>query len=308
MKNQFRIVLVCIIFISFNIACKKSVNKEVHILSPDGSIKVNVSVSENGNPTYKIYKEEEVVLESSKLGLKRNDSDFSVAMKLSKSTNVQLVEDTYVLKTGKQKEFNYRANKQVVSFVNPQGKLIDITFQVSDDGVAFRYSFPEKSEEVYTIENELTTFNFSKDSKAWLQPCADAKTSWGRCNPSYEEHYLMDIPVGTPSPFSAGWVYPALYKTKAYWVIVTEAGLGKNYCATRLEQNSKNGEYKIGFPQQQEIMNGGALKPASTLPWLTPWRVIALGDLKTVVESTLGTDVADPAIKGDFSWQWFVKF
>ena len=55
------------------------------------------------------------------------------------------------------------------------------------------------------------------------------------------------------------------------------------------------------------------MNPESTLPWLTPWRFIVVGTLKTIVESTLGTDLADtPAPNaatprdgpGKASWSW----
>jgi alpha-glucosidase len=53
--------------------------------------------------------------------------------------------------------------------------------------------------------------------------------------------------------------------------------------------------------------------PQSTLPWITPWRLAVIGDLKTITESTLGTDLADPPAKGfkttasgpgRASWSW----
>ena len=55
------------------------------------------------------------------------------------------------------------------------------------------------------------------------------------------------------------------------------------------------------------------MNPESRLPWFTPWRIIAIGDsLKTIVESTLGTDLAEPAKLEDISfvkpgrasWSW----
>ena len=56
------------------------------------------------------------------------------------------------------------------------------------------------------------------------------------------------------------------------------------------------------------------MNPESTLPWKTPWRIIAIGDLKTIMQSTLGTDLALPAKKmdaafikpGKASWSWII--
>jgi hypothetical protein len=60
------------------------------------------------------------------------------------------------------------------------------------------------------------------------------------------------------------------------------------------------------------VFPGGPANPESKLPWLTPWRVIAVGSLKTIAESTLGIDLADPAAQpagpsiqpGKASWSW----
>jgi hypothetical protein len=82
-----------------------------------------------------------------------------------------------------------------------------------------------------------------------------------------------------------------------------------------LQQFSEGNEYKINFPQEPEKYTNGALFPQSTLPWQMPWRIIALGSLKTIAESTLGTDLALPAIAmdssfikpGRASWSWIMS-
>ncbi|HMP85034.1 MAG TPA: glycoside hydrolase family 97 catalytic domain-containing protein, partial [Verrucomicrobiota bacterium] len=144
------------------------------------------------------------------------------------------------------------------------------------------------------------------------QPMAPAKSGWMRTNPSYEELYEMDIAVGKPSRTRAGWVFPALFRTGDTWVLISETGLGRNYCGTRLRHESPDGEYSIGFPDPRETQNNGPVNPESTLPWLTPWRIIVVGNLKTVTESMLGVDLADKPASPHFitpkpghaSWSW----
>jgi hypothetical protein len=178
--------------------------------------------------------------------------------------------------------------------------------------VAFRYVFPDSSATVHELRAEQTSFTLPRDARAWLQPIAQAKTGWGQSNPSYEEYYLKDVPVGGSSPTGAGWVYPALFRTGDTWLLVSESGLGRDYAGTRLRSDAPDGEYSIGFPDPREGMNGAAVNPRSALPWRTPWRVIAIGSLRTVAESMLGVDVADPARKpadstivpGKASWSW----
>jgi hypothetical protein len=126
----------------------------------------------------------------------------------------------------------------------------------------------------------------------------------------------MDIPTGSPAPGNNGWVYPALFRSNHTWIMLTEAALGRTYCGTALQQYSTNSEYKINFPEKAEVFTNGeaTLNPESTLPWKTPWRIIVLGDLKTIAESTLGTDLAIPSMlketsyikPGKASWSWIL--
>lgn len=284
----------------------------VNIKSPNKKISVQFTLDKEGKSFYSIYNDKIIALESSKLGLIRDDEDFSKNLTLVKASKVEVVTDQYELINSKRKSNSYKANKQVIHLKNSSGKLLNIIFQVSNDGLAFRYYFPEKSSDLKKIREEITTFNFEADAKGWLQPMSEAKTGWEATNPAYEEYYEQGIAVGTPSPMKAGWVYPALFQTKNSWVLITESFPDKDYCGTRLKAQSPNGEYGIRFPDPREIMNAGALNPKSTLPWYSPWRIITVGDLKTIVESSLGTDLAKPTVAKDFSfvktgissWSW----
>ncbi|RKD16365.1 alpha-glucosidase [Pelobium manganitolerans] len=286
--------------------------KEVEVSSPDKTLKASLTLNSKGQLFYRIFKNGQQVLEYSKLGLIRADQDFLHQLKFVSVSKPVKVTDHYQLAVAKRFENNYEANKLVFTVSNAQKALMEVIFQVSDDGVAFRYHFPNKSSGLKEITSEATSFNFPAEAKAWLQPMAVAKTGWSQTNPSYEEFYEKEIQVGTPAPLKAGWVYPALFKSNGTWVLITETFPDKDYCGTRLSTESPAGEYTVTFPDQREVIPGKALNPISTLPWYSPWRILAVGSLKTIVESTLGTDLAKPAkIKNvaDFkpgisSWSW----
>ena len=316
MKLSFKPVIVffiCLFSLSHQAQCADG---EYHILSPDGTIDVAVTIDAAG-AHYRVFKNKQPVLENSQLGLMREDGDFSKNLAVISVTNSTSIREIYQLVTIKRKTNHYNANKRTLHLKNAQGKLMDLIFQVSDDGLAFRYLFPETSEDVKKITSEQTSFHFSTAAKAWMQPMSEAKSGWAKANPSYEEYYEKEIPVGTTSPIKAGWVYPALFKTGDNWALITETfPVDGNYCGTRLQAEAPNGEYKIGFADPREVFPGGLALPAAHLPWYTPWRVIALGSLKTIVESTLGTDVAKPSVTiddadfikpGKASWSWVLE-
>jgi alpha-glucosidase len=284
------------------------------LYSPNKELEVSLT-AEDGRIFYAIHFKNKTVLEKSVLGVMRKDADFSQGLALAGIEKPKGVKDRYTLFTGKKSSVTYTANRYAVHLKNAANQPLDIIFQVSNDGVAFRYYFPDTSSDVRFITEEKTTFHFPSDAVAWLQPMSHAQTGWEHSNPSYEEHYQKEIPVGTASP-RAGWVFPALFKTAGnVFVAITESDLDGTYCGARLKVNSPAGEYQIGFPEAPEVFTGGELLPNAPLPWHSPWRIVAIGPLKTIAESTLGTDLARPALKsantawinpGIASWSWIL--
>lgn len=280
--------------------------------SPNGALSVDFTVNDDGAPRYRVTRSGVAVLADSELGLVRDDADFTRGLKLVRSGPVESVVDRYELLTGKRRHNVYRANRQVHELADARGARLEIVFQVSDDGVAFRYVFPEAVAEPRAIREERSSFHFPAGTKAWLQPMSVAKTGWKRTNPSYEEHYQREIDAGTPSTLGAGWVFPALFRTGDTWVALTETAVESGDCGARLRHEAPGGEYRIGFPDPRETRDGRPVHPLVTLPWRSPWRIVAVGDLATIAVSTLGTDLAapartplTPAIRpGKASWSW----
>lgn len=318
MKNSF--LLASFVLIAFLPSTYSQVNKVEYpilmiISSPDKKLSAEVMLDTYGQSFYNVRYLNSLIMQNSKLGIIREDEDFSTGLKFVITSKRTVVKEQYVLQNGKKKLVNYLANKKVIAFKNANGQRMNIIFQVSNDGVAFKYEFPGKSSEIKKIKEEKTSFHFLEGTKAWLQPKTEAQSGWEHTNPSYEAHYMMDIPTGTAAPGKNGWVYPAMFKYKNTWMLITEAGLGRTFCGTALQQDSPDNEYFINFPQEPEKFSGGVLNPQSALPWQTPWRIIAVGSLKTVAESTLGTDLAFPEKKmnkefitpGRASWSWIMS-
>lgn len=293
----------------------------VTIISPDKKLVVSCDIA---NAVYTIAYKGEAVLQKSKLGIVREDEDFSNNLQLVKISASTMVKDNYTMLNAKRKNISYLATQRIFETKTRSGKKMNIIFRVSNDGVAFQYEFPERSTEVKNIKCEATSFHFNEGTRAWLQPKTEAQTGFEHTNPSYEAHYQIDIATGTASPGPNGWVYPALFKYNDAWMMITEAALGRTYCGTALQQFSPGNEYKINFPEAPEVFTNGTptLNPTSTLPWKTPWRIIAIGSMRTIMESTLGTDLAFPAKKmpayrtgrdasfikpGKASWSWVLQ-
>ncbi|WP_111978717.1 glycoside hydrolase family 97 protein [Algibacillus agarilyticus] len=279
--------------------------------SPNNEIKLTLT-NENGELHYQVSHKQTDVIETSELGLTLSGYEFSQPLSIVNKTDVKVVNDHYTLFSAKQHAINYQANQQTWLIENKQKQQLELTFSLSNDGVAFKYTVKGKPDEKLQFIAEHTSFNFKQDAIAWLQPIAEAQTGWEHTNPSYEEHYEVAIPVGTPSPSPAGWVFPALFKSNDTWVAISEANMHANSHASRLKPVSVNGEYHIGLPMAAEVFKQDGLLGNGVQNYVTPWRILAIGDLATVAESTLGTDLAAPQITmntdfvkpGISSWSW----
>ncbi len=280
--------------------------------SPDGRIKVEIQLNEKGEPSYAVKFENKVVLESSKLGLMVGDESFSSGLSLVNKSKVNTINKSYESINAKRRLNEYQANEQLISYVNKQKHKFNIRFQVSNDGLAFRYEIPQIDREKRLLKAERSSFKFPKTAIAWLQPMAIAKSGWEQTNPSYEEHYYQEIKVGSPEPTHTGWVYPALFKVGDTYALISESGLEPNHAASRLDPKSENAEYKIAYAGIKETIMNKELETVVEGDFHSPWRLIAVGTLGTIVESTLGLDLVDPTIKldqsfikpGKSSWSW----
>ena len=291
------------------LSCKTASTQKFE--SPDGNLTLHYGVNGQGQVWYQLTQKDTTVLDSSLLGVVFEDANLAENLKLISESPNERITDDYEMFNAKRQHNHYEANKLILKFQNPEGRKLDVVFQLSNDGLAFRYFFPDVNKQ-NVITKEITTYHLPNDSKAWLQPVALAKSGWEHTNPSYEEHYQQEIPVGTAESTGAGWVYPALFKTGNRWLLITEAALDSQYCATRLSAQSPGGIYHIAFPDSKEEIEKNGILPRSKAPFYSPWRVITVGSLATIVESTLGTDVASSAKKvdqsfikpGKSSWSW----
>ncbi|PTT77119.1 alpha-glucosidase [Pelomonas sp. HMWF004] len=278
--------------------------------SPDGQLQVDVTVNAEQQLVYTVQRAGQPVLLPSRLGLLLAQGDYANGLKLVTTSPVKAHRERYTLAAGKKSDVEVRANEQRFTLANAAGQRLVLTLRAANDGLALRYTVAGPGRKQF--QGELTSFSFPPEARAWLQPMSVAKTGWKRTNPSYEEHYQVDIPVGTPAPTPAGWVFPALFRSGANWVAVTEAGMDGRFHASRLAADATGGTYRIGLPEASEVNTGGHLLAEVDGPLTTPWRVLAIGPLKTVMESTLGTDLAAPAVAfdkaklqpGHASWSW----
>lgn len=224
------------------------------------------------------------------LGLSRNDQDFSTNLKLMKATRPSLINESYTALHGKRSVRSNSANEVVVFFETTSKAKMNIILRAYNDGVAFRYEFPE-SKGSFVVKDEFTSYSIPPENVRWME-------KW---NPANEGVYLE---MRGDKVQNQEWCYPALIQAKdsSCWFLLHEADVNRNYCGTKLSNVADGAKYKLAFPNPKDGRGQGESSVSIMLPWKSPWRVIMVGGLSDIVESTLVDDVSPPSTIEDTSW------
>ena len=151
--------------------------KAQEVFSPDRKIKLDF-VIRNGGAHFKVWYNNKQLLEESPLGIVMMDENFERDLRLVSASKVTTVTHSYQMKNAKKSSMTYQASRRIFHLQNGHGKKMDIIFQLSNDGVAFRYYFPERSSDLKTIMREATAYHFNPATRTWLQPMSVAKSGW----------------------------------------------------------------------------------------------------------------------------------
>jgi len=259
------------------------------VASPDGSISITVEL--DSALTYRVQRQTGSgsipVIADSKLGLQRTDTLFSTGLTLVNASPKVTIDEAYVRPHGKTSPLRNHGVQQVLEFANPQGHRLELVMRAYNDGVAFRYRFPESDSRTFIITEELTTFNLAAEGRALLQQ---------RAAESF--HHLTTIASPHPED-GGGYAVPGLFESGPNWVMLAESDLDHSYFAGQLKKVAGLLEYGIQVPDSHY----GLRDPSWTLPWEMPWRVIIIGsEVGDVIESNLVSHLAAPSRIADTSW------
>ncbi len=277
-------------------------NNQWTVSSPNGSLSMSISLQQNENANsvlqYSVKDNNQVmVINPSPLGIKRADQQFIEGLSFVAAGKVKTIDNEYTMLTGKQSVCHNHANERVITFKNENNATVALVCRAYNNGIAFKYRFPEKSEKKKKVVEEITGFNMPS-GKTWIHPY-DTIRLW---SPAYELYWKNGVKTGTPAPEEEGWAFPALFQTDNHWILISEAGVYKNYCGAHLQPECENGLYKIRYPEKNE-WNGIPIAPESMLPWETPWRFAAIGTSQgTILESSMAHHLSKPCALENTSW------
>lgn len=293
------------LFYAFALLASQALAQSITVTGPDTRLKVDLAVN-GGIPMYSVSYDGKTILEKSPLGFIANTGNFSQGMSLIGQETSQ-INKTYTQDRIKRSVVNYAANELTVRLQNTNKQPVNIVFRVSNNDVAFRYEIPKSSETgSMVINEEKTGFDFPEYTTTFLTPQSDAMIGWKRTKPSYEEEYTPDAPMNTRSQYGHGYTFPGLFRIgNDGWALVSETGVDSKFCASRLSDATPEGLYTIAYPMPEENNGNGTSAPGITLPGVTPWRTITVGNnLKPIVETTVPWDVVEPRYESEHTYQF----
>lgn len=308
MKNLFLTIMLALLPGVMATAETKTVS------SPDGKLVVTID-SENGKAFYSVKYNNKQMIERSQLGVDANIADFTNGLKLVK-TDEKSIDETYSLRTAKTSKVHYLANQLNLTYDTKQKHQMVITFNVANNDVAFRYSFPQTGEtSCMVVGGEATAFKLPQHTTTFICPQSDAMVGWKRTKPSYEEEYVADAPMNVKSKYGQGYTFPCLFRVgEEGWVLISETGTNGGYVGCHIADYDAEKGYQITFPMPGEANGIGTTSAGVSIPGATPWRTITVGEtLKPIVETTVAYDVVPQMYEpsedykaGRYTWSWIV--
>ncbi|AUD01016.1 glycoside hydrolase family 97 protein [Spirosoma pollinicola] len=282
-------------------------SQSMDLSSKLGPNKITLSLTKNGELRYRVTRRDKIIIADSPLGLTCDDQNFTSGLSLVSVSPTEVRREIYNLTVGNVKTINHALERKSITVKNRSGALMIIDLVNGQEGVAFRYRFPDQDKKLRVINAEITGFQIEKKARGWLQPYNKA----GKVTPGYEDFYVNIHPgdsISNPRNPSVGWCMPALFQVneKKSWVLLAESGTDGSFPGCHLQPDSKGGLYKIAFAEKDEKYNlplGNDNRPTFSLPWTMPWRVIIMGDQAgDILLSSLITDLAPASKLDDTSW------
>ncbi|WP_047420253.1 glycoside hydrolase family 97 protein [Cellulophaga sp. Hel_I_12] len=310
MKKQQIFILILITSILLT-GCQKNITN-LKLNSPDENISVDFALSSKGQPFYVVHYKDKKIIDTSYMSFDFKDlaslkDNFKII-----NTATAAVDETWAMPWGEQEQVRDHYNALIINLEEQSDlkRKLSIHFKVFNDGIGFRYEFPEQSNlEEILITAENTEFNLTGDHTVWWLP-----GDWDNYEHLYNESYFSKIDAlskrdnpdlaATYIPENAINTPVTMKTADGLYLSFHEADL-TNYSDMTLKIDPEN----LGMTSElvgSEILGG---KAEVKLPFNTPWRSIQIAEKPgALIESKMILNLNDPNIIGDVSYFTPMKY
>ncbi len=255
--------------------------------SPGKRLTVALELDNDGRPSYAVSRARKPVIATSRLGFiladaPKLDRNFKLASQATRS-----IDESWDQPWGEWKTIRNHFNELRVRFtekVKP-GRSFDVVFRIYDDGVGFRYEFPDQPNlKQVNIVEELTQFAVAEAATAWWIPAIE----WNR-----EEYLYNKTPID------------AVGLAQTPMTIKTVSGLHVTFHEAALVDYSAMNLQKVEGGLLKAVLTQSASGPkvSRAAPFPTPWRTMQISeDAAGLYMSNLILNLNEPNKLGDVSW------
>ena len=315
--NKFKVLIVLLLCSVMAMAQGESEgnsNKWETAASPNGKVVVRFGI-DNGRPYYTVQYGTKDVIKKSFLGLElAKDKHASKGMKeTSLMDGFELMQtiktshdDTWKPVWGETDEIRNHYNEMTVSLLQAKSnRNIKICFRVYDDGVGFRYEFPQQKDlNYFVIKEEHTQFAMAGDHKAWWLPgdydTQEQETQESKLSEIRSRfHDAVNWSNSSVAVFSDTGVQTALQMKSddGLYINIHEAAC-INYPTMHLNLDDKNMVFESWLTPDATGLKGYMQTPCNT-----PWRTILVSDdARDMLSSHLILNLNEPCKIKDTSW------
>ncbi|NEX92361.1 glycoside hydrolase family 97 protein [Caulobacter sp. 17J65-9] len=258
-----------------------------HAASPGAVLSVELTTDGDGRPSYTVARYGKPVIQPSRLGFLLVDApklerNFAVVGQSTRSSDT-IWEQPW----GERRFVRDRYTELRVNLAERGGlkRRLDVVFRLYDDGLGFRYEFPDQpSLKSVRIAEELTEFNLADAGTAWWIPAGE----WNR------EEYLYNRTA-----------IDQVGAAQTPMTVRTDAGLHIAFHEAALVDYAGMNLTRVEGRRFKAALTPGldAAKVVREAPFPTPWRTMQIADSAGgLVMSDLILNLNEPNKLGDVSW------
>lgn len=288
------------------VSCRNPHKTDHVVFSPSKNISLEFILNSDGSLNYLVKHKDIVVIDTSTMGF-----DFKYQPSMEKGFKIidsktDKVNENYEMPWGEQRIVKNNYNELIVNLREGQSpnRKLNIYFKVYDDGIGFRYEFPEQDgTDSVIILDENTQFNLTGNHTCWWIPgdwdiyehlynttkFSEIDAISKRNHPNLAQTYIPENAVNTP----------VTMRTKdGLYISFHEANL-TDYAGMTLKVDTE----RLVMVSELVGSDRSGYKVKRALPFKTPWRTIQITETaKELIESNLILNLNEPNKLGNISW------